>query len=221
MSRRTAAIGRALLLGMAGPALFLEWATRPAPPEAEAADELPWPYCYPDALGPTFAPLPERPRELLLRKYGIVIDSREGAIWEPVTEGALVPVTDLRITGRVGRLAEARAAGDPLVDLYPPEVLRAIFAVTGTGEATVGPALSESRWIEKEFGSLAGTWPIEGEVGLLRTVAERLGAGHRVALAVSVWPDVPRLGGADLLHTDLFGLDLTTGEALWGEGFIE
>lgn len=211
--RRIAAIALALLIGFGGPALVLEWATRPHP--AGAAADLPWPYCAPDAPEPSFAPIPERFPEELLRKVGIVADVFYGPIASPLAD-ALVPVTRLDI---VGELAPAEAALENSVVAGAierfPELEAILFPPRLLADTETGPAVFQTEGSVKRLGVLAGgARRISGEVGLIRTTADRLTAGHEVLLAMSSIYDDGTLGAS-------FGLDMTTGEVLWWDSAIE
>jgi len=212
--RRIATIALALLVGLGGPALLAEMATRPAPPTAEAAAELPWPYCGPDAPAPSFAPIPERvPEELT--EAGIAVDPGFFGPIRPLLAGdALVPITRLEIVKRVDLATRHPEIWARYVGLLGPRLAGFLNPPRLLAEVDTGPAVFQMDASVKRLGVLeGGPRRIVGDVALIRTLAEHLAAGHQVLAAVSgMWDD-------GTLGVD-FGLDLTTGEVLWSDGFI-
>lgn len=187
--RRIATIGLALLVGLGGPALLLEWATRPAAPGAETAPGvLPWPYCAPDAPGPSFAPLAPRQGE-----------DRIGPLRKPYTE-ALVPIRRLDIIEGL----DTRDLG-----VEPPGIPLLI------GKADAAPPIFQSKEAHERLGALTGgPSKFVGRSEVLREAEERARAGHEVVLGVwDRWDDALAVYfGLDLTTGEVLWSDLFTEE---------
>lgn len=211
-ARRIVTIGVALLIGLGGPALLLQRVGRPARPAAgTASGDLPWPYCAPDAPAPSLAAIPERYPEDLLLQAGVAVDPGWFGPIKPLLAGdALVPITRLEILSKVDPSQD-----DPTVSALGPELARILHPPYLLALAETGPAVFQADTSVKRLGAFTGgPRRIHGGVRLTEAVADRLADGDRVLAAVAGMSDDGTLGIE-------FALDLTTGEILWGDGFIE
>ncbi len=186
-ARRILTIGLALLVGMTGPALLLEWAARPAAPGAETTPgDLPWPYCAPDAPGPSFAPLPDR-------------HSRVDLFVGPV----ITPLADVLVQLRSSTVvAGVDEEGHPQRIADAPRLLASVVA---------GPVLFRSASAPERLEAASeGRRMMAGEAQLILQATEHLARGHEVVAGISgVWDD-------GTLSAD-FAVDATIGEILWGD----
>lgn len=185
--RRIATIGLALLVGLGGPALLLEWATRPAAPGAETtAGDLPWPYCAPDAPGPSFAPVPAH-------------HSRADIFVGPV----ITPLADVLMQLHAATVLHGvNEEGLPTADVDPARLLASVVP---------GRVVFRSRSTPERIAVLEkGKQMLAGDPQMIRDVADRLEQGHEIIVGISgSWDD-------GTLSSD-FAIDATVGQLIWGD----
>lgn len=162
---QAATIVVALLVGLSPTtALFVSRLGGSASPRSGASgEELPWPYCAPDAEPPAFSPLPFSP----LSRSGPTVDRPLVAL--PLAE-VLLPIETIEL-------------GAPVAEED--------FEGKQRATARTGPAIFQSKSSVDRFGALSGgPESIVSDSSLLKMIADRLQLGDEVAIGVSArWDD--------------------------------